>query len=183
MVALKFNDKHDVCPCFDKTHPKSRDFHGMIDFLLNSNLKIALTIDPPVYENHIRKLWSTASYSSDNGPHIQATVGKSIVISEAVIRICLELNDENDNRPISHPNSTFSGTVTSLFPQMLGIQAQFLSSPSPARSVSSRHSEDGPLSHSSESALQSSSSGHSHPDYHLPRPQFGEVEFWQKYVF
>ncbi|KAI3777254.1 hypothetical protein L1987_47052 [Smallanthus sonchifolius] len=55
---------------------------------------------------------------------------------------------------------------------MLGIQAQgdeVLSSPSPARSVSSRHSEDAPLSHSSESAPQSSSSGHSHPDYHLPR--------------
>nr|GEV62299.1 xylulose kinase-1 [Tanacetum cinerariifolium] len=72
------------------------DFHQIVDFIEDSHIRYALTINPNVYVSHIRQFWSTARIETTNkGTKILATVdGKPMTISESSIRKHLKLNDK-----------------------------------------------------------------------------------------
>nr|GEU85858.1 uncharacterized mitochondrial protein AtMg00810-like [Tanacetum cinerariifolium] len=70
-------------------------FEQIIDFLNGSYIHYALTLNPHIYISCIKQFWNTASVKrSDDVTRFQALVDKKkIVISEAVIREILQLDD------------------------------------------------------------------------------------------
>nr|GFD00475.1 hypothetical protein [Tanacetum cinerariifolium] len=73
------------------------DFHIMVDFIVASPLRYALTVKPTVFVSHIRQFWSTARIETiDEGTHILATVdGIQRAVSESSLRHNLKLRDED----------------------------------------------------------------------------------------
>lgn len=59
---LPIAEKHNVLVFFKKAQG-SDDYHGMIDFLINSNLKEALTVNPIINISHINDFWTSAAKS------------------------------------------------------------------------------------------------------------------------
>nr|GEZ99815.1 hypothetical protein [Tanacetum cinerariifolium] len=70
-------------------------FEQIIDFLSGSYIYYALTVSPPIYISCIKQFWNSVSVKrSGDVTRLQALVDKKkIVISEAVIREILQLND------------------------------------------------------------------------------------------
>nr|GEZ97018.1 hypothetical protein [Tanacetum cinerariifolium] len=70
-------------------------FEHIIDFLSGSYIYYALTVSPPIYISCIKQFWNSVSVKrSGDVTRLQALVdNKKIVISEAVIRDILQLND------------------------------------------------------------------------------------------
>ncbi|GKA71666.1 hypothetical protein Tco_0777805 [Tanacetum coccineum] len=76
----------------------SKGFHQIIDFLIASHIRYALTESPTIHISLIEQFWQTASASTlENGDmEITATInGKVKVISEASIRRHLKLEDSD----------------------------------------------------------------------------------------
>ncbi|KAI3755045.1 hypothetical protein L1987_54838 [Smallanthus sonchifolius] len=75
---------------------KSEGFDEMIDFVCQSKIHFALTVNPTIYIPHMEDFWNTVIYSIKQGtPQIKATVdGKDITITEATLRKYLKLQDE-----------------------------------------------------------------------------------------
>ena len=109
MADLVLVDAHNVCAYLVK-HKDNRDFHPIIDFLVNSYIHYALTVHPDVQEDHVRSFWSTAVHSKKNDVlTITATVdGKKIQVTEASIRKYLHLDDEEGITSL--PNQTLFET-------------------------------------------------------------------------
>nr|GEZ82324.1 hypothetical protein [Tanacetum cinerariifolium] len=72
------------------------DFHPMVDFVVASPLRYALTFKPIVYVSHIRQFWSTARIeTTEEGTKILATVdGILRTVTESSLRRNLKLQDE-----------------------------------------------------------------------------------------
>nr|GEV42051.1 hypothetical protein [Tanacetum cinerariifolium] len=64
------------------------DFHPMVDFIVASPLRYALTVKPTIFVSYIRQFWSTARIeTTDEGTYILATVdGISRTVSESSLR-------------------------------------------------------------------------------------------------
>nr|GFC96234.1 hypothetical protein [Tanacetum cinerariifolium] len=73
------------------------DFHPLVDFIVASPLRYALTVKPTIFVSHIQKFWSTARIkTTDEGTHILATVdGIQRTGSESSLRRNLKLRDED----------------------------------------------------------------------------------------
>nr|GEV05920.1 putative reverse transcriptase domain-containing protein [Tanacetum cinerariifolium] len=73
------------------------DFHPMVNFIVASPLRYALTVKPTIFVSHIRQFWSTARIeTTDEGTHILATVdGIQKTMSETSLRCNLKLRDED----------------------------------------------------------------------------------------
>lgn len=95
MAYLTFNPNHNICTILDVNHPNAADFLEAIMFLQDSNLMAALNANRLVYSSHLEEFLSNANVVENNGIiNIHSPVqGTSIVISEAVIRHVLQLND------------------------------------------------------------------------------------------
>nr|GEU51599.1 putative ribonuclease H-like domain-containing protein [Tanacetum cinerariifolium] len=93
--GLDFCDYHNMIAILEKSE-HNVDFHQIVDFVEASHIRYALTINPNVYDSHIRQFWSTARIeTTDEGTKIPATVdGKPRTIFESSIRRNLKLNDE-----------------------------------------------------------------------------------------
>nr|GEV41669.1 ribonuclease H-like domain-containing protein [Tanacetum cinerariifolium] len=85
MVFLLQKSKSDAAEVFEQ----------IIDFLSGSYIHYALTVNPHIYISCIKQFWNTASVKRSNDvTRLQALVDrKKIVISEAVIREILQLDD------------------------------------------------------------------------------------------
>ncbi|GJV44019.1 hypothetical protein Tco_1428555 [Tanacetum coccineum] len=71
-------------------------FAEILDFLRGSNLRYALTANPPIYDSLVKQFWQSAVASTreDGSLEISATVDtKKYIISEASIRDSLQLDD------------------------------------------------------------------------------------------
>ena len=92
---LEFCDSHNMI-AFLKKPKTSNGFHEIIDFLTNSSIHYALTINPRVYIVHINEFWNSASYEESNGiKKIKAKIdNKEVIITENIIRTHLHLQDE-----------------------------------------------------------------------------------------
>nr|GEV81714.1 hypothetical protein [Tanacetum cinerariifolium] len=73
----------------------SKGFNQIIDFLNESSLKYALTVNPIIYVSCIKQFWTTVTIKQVNDvTRLQALVGrKKVVVTEATIREALCLDD------------------------------------------------------------------------------------------
>ncbi|GKA09146.1 putative ribonuclease H-like domain-containing protein [Tanacetum coccineum] len=74
---------------------ESEGFEQIVDFLNESSIRYALTVNPIIYTSCIQQLWATVKVKTVNGEvQLQALVdGKKIVITESTIRRDLQLED------------------------------------------------------------------------------------------
>nr|GEZ29065.1 hypothetical protein [Tanacetum cinerariifolium] len=81
--------------CQENKSNAAEGFEQIIDFLSGSYIYYALTVNPHIYILCIKQFWNTATVKcSGDVTRLQALVDKKkIVISEAVIREMLQLND------------------------------------------------------------------------------------------
>nr|GEY27651.1 ribonuclease H-like domain-containing protein [Tanacetum cinerariifolium] len=93
-MSSLFADTHNVVAILEKSDAVE-GFEQIIDFLGGSYIHYALTVSPHIYISCIKQFWNTASVKrSSDVTRLQAQVDKKkIVISEAVIREILQLND------------------------------------------------------------------------------------------
>nr|GEU75538.1 retrovirus-related Pol polyprotein from transposon TNT 1-94 [Tanacetum cinerariifolium] len=73
----------------------SEGFNQIIDFLNESSLKYALTVNPNIYVSCIKQFWTTVAVKQVHGvTRLQALVDrKKVVVTEATIREALRLDD------------------------------------------------------------------------------------------
>nr|GEW25007.1 hypothetical protein [Tanacetum cinerariifolium] len=93
-MSSLFVDTHNVVAILEKSDA-AEGFDQIIDFLSGSYIHYALTVNLHIYISCIKQFWNTASVKrSGDATRLQALVDKKkIVISEAVIREILQLND------------------------------------------------------------------------------------------
>nr|GEY01380.1 hypothetical protein [Tanacetum cinerariifolium] len=93
-MSLLFDDTHNVVAILEKLDA-AKGFDQIIDFLSGSYIHYALTVNPHIYISCIKQFWKSAFVKrSCDVTRLQALVDKKkIVISEAVIREILQLND------------------------------------------------------------------------------------------
>nr|GFB74148.1 hypothetical protein [Tanacetum cinerariifolium] len=93
-MSSLFADTHNVVAILEKSDA-AEGFEQIIDFLGRSYIHYALTVSPHFYISCIKQFWNTALVKrSGDVTRLQALVDKKkIVISEAVIREILQLND------------------------------------------------------------------------------------------
>nr|GEU58637.1 ribonuclease H-like domain-containing protein [Tanacetum cinerariifolium] len=80
---------------FMHTSDASEGFDQIIDFLTGSYIYYALTVSPPIYVSCIKQFWNIATVKhSADVTRLQALVDtKKVMISEAIIRAVLRLDD------------------------------------------------------------------------------------------
>nr|GFA95778.1 hypothetical protein [Tanacetum cinerariifolium] len=93
-MSSLFADTHNVVAILKKSDI-AEGFEQIIDFLSGSYIHYALTVSPPIYISCIKQFWNSVSVKrSGDITRLQALVDKKkIVISKAVIREILQLND------------------------------------------------------------------------------------------
>ncbi|GJW12325.1 hypothetical protein Tco_1578152 [Tanacetum coccineum] len=95
MAQLKYCDKHNQVG-FLRKPDESTGFAEIVDFLRGSNLRYALTANPPIYDSLVKQFWQSAITTSntDGSLEIRATIDTiRYTISEASIRDSLQLDD------------------------------------------------------------------------------------------
>nr|GFC63261.1 hypothetical protein [Tanacetum cinerariifolium] len=93
-MSSLFADTHNVVAILEKSDA-AEGFEQIIDFLSGSYIHYDLTVSPHIYISCIKQFWNSVSVKrSGDVTMLQALVDKKkIVISEAVIREILQLND------------------------------------------------------------------------------------------
>nr|GEU68443.1 hypothetical protein [Tanacetum cinerariifolium] len=93
-MSSLFDDTHNVVAILEKSDA-AEGFEQIIDFLSGSYIHYALIVNPHIYISCIKQFWNTASVKrSADVTRLQALVDKKkIVISEAIIREILQLDD------------------------------------------------------------------------------------------
>nr|GFA34533.1 hypothetical protein [Tanacetum cinerariifolium] len=93
-MSLLFADTHNVAAILEKSDV-AEGFEQIINFLSGSYIHYALTMSPHIYISCIKHFWNSVSVKrSGDVTRLQDLVDKKkIVISEAVIREILQLND------------------------------------------------------------------------------------------
>nr|GEZ41961.1 hypothetical protein [Tanacetum cinerariifolium] len=73
------------------------EFHQIVDFLTSSPIHYALTVSPTINASYIEQFWATAKSKTVNDvkqSHAKVN-GKTVVISESLVRSDLYFNDED----------------------------------------------------------------------------------------
>nr|GEU75920.1 acetyl-coenzyme A carboxylase carboxyl transferase subunit alpha, chloroplastic [Tanacetum cinerariifolium] len=93
-MSSAFADTHNMVAILTKSNA-SEGFDQIIDFLNGSYIQYAVTVNPHIYVSYIKQFWNTVTVKqSTDVTRLQALVDrKKVVISEAVIRDVLRLDD------------------------------------------------------------------------------------------
>nr|GEX88311.1 hypothetical protein [Tanacetum cinerariifolium] len=93
-MSLTFADTHNMVAYLNKS-VASEGFNQIIDFLNESYIEYALTVNPTIYVSCIQQFWNTIAIKQSNDiTRLQALVDKKkVVITEAAIRDALHLDD------------------------------------------------------------------------------------------
>nr|GEY53601.1 xylulose kinase-1 [Tanacetum cinerariifolium] len=93
-MTLTFADTHNMIAYLIK-FDASKGFNQIIDFLNESSIKYALTVNPNIYVLCIKQFWTTVAVKKVNDvTRLQALVNKKkVVVTEATIRDTLHLDD------------------------------------------------------------------------------------------
>nr|GFA35533.1 hypothetical protein [Tanacetum cinerariifolium] len=93
-MTLTFADTHNMVAYLSKSDA-SEGFNQIIDFLNESYIEYALTVNPTIYVSFIKQFWNTVAIKQSNDvTRLQALVDKKkAVVTEAVIRDVLHLDD------------------------------------------------------------------------------------------
>ncbi|GKE57626.1 hypothetical protein Tco_1496811, partial [Tanacetum coccineum] len=95
MASLKYYDKHNQVG-FLRKPDECAGFAEIVDFLRGSNLRYALTHNPPIYDSLVKQFWQTATASTiaDGTLELRATIDHNeYIITEASIRGHLKLGE------------------------------------------------------------------------------------------
>nr|GEV27625.1 hypothetical protein [Tanacetum cinerariifolium] len=92
---LLFNLTNWCCSISVVRSSTSEGFTQIIDFLNESHIEYALTVNPTIYVSSIKLFWKTVAVKSSNDvTRLQAQVDKKkVVVTEAAIRDALRLDD------------------------------------------------------------------------------------------
>ncbi|GJS89705.1 hypothetical protein Tco_0772341 [Tanacetum coccineum] len=93
-IFPKFAETHNVVAFLEKLE-ESDGFPEIIDFLKESSISYALTVNPVIYTSCIEQFWATAKVQTVNGVRqIQALVDKKrVIVTESSIKRDLYLDD------------------------------------------------------------------------------------------
>ncbi|GJR22515.1 hypothetical protein Tco_0971042 [Tanacetum coccineum] len=95
MAHMGFCDKHNMVAFFQKPSG-SEEFHQIVDFLVGSHIRYALTANPTIYVSLVEQFWQTAIIETltDGEQQITVTVdGHKFAITKASVRRHLQLAD------------------------------------------------------------------------------------------
>nr|GEX33335.1 hypothetical protein [Tanacetum cinerariifolium] len=94
MASLTFVDIHNMVAFFSKSDT-SAGFDRIVDFLNAYTIQYALVVNPTIYVLCIKQFWATATIKKVNDVvQLRALLdGKKVVISEAIIKRDLHLDD------------------------------------------------------------------------------------------
>nr|GFB32956.1 xylulose kinase-1 [Tanacetum cinerariifolium] len=94
MALLTFIDTHNMVAYLSKLDA-SEGFDQIMDFLNVHTIKYALVVNPTIYVSCIKQFWATATVKKVNDVvQLRALIdGKKVVVSEAIIRRDLHLDD------------------------------------------------------------------------------------------
>ncbi|GKA26642.1 hypothetical protein Tco_0712751 [Tanacetum coccineum] len=94
MSSPKFAETHNVVAFLEKP-VESNGFTEIIDFLKESSVHYALTVNPIIYTSCIEQLWATAKVQTVNGVRqLQALVDKKrVIVTDSSIRRDLRMDD------------------------------------------------------------------------------------------
>nr|GFC38384.1 hypothetical protein [Tanacetum cinerariifolium] len=93
-MSSAFADTHNMVTILNKSDV-SEGFDQILNFLNGSYICYALTVNPHIYVSCIKQFWNTVTVKqSTDVTRLQALVNrKKVMISEAVIREVLQLDD------------------------------------------------------------------------------------------
>nr|GEV39739.1 hypothetical protein [Tanacetum cinerariifolium] len=93
-MTLTFADTHNMIAYLTKSNA-SEGFNQIIDFVNESSIKYALTVNPNIYVSCIKQFWTFVAVKKVNDvTRLQALVDKKkVVVTEATIRDALHLDD------------------------------------------------------------------------------------------
>nr|GEZ70712.1 hypothetical protein [Tanacetum cinerariifolium] len=93
-MTLTFTDTHNMVAYLSKS-VASKGFDQIIDFINESYIAYALTVNPTIYVSCIKQFWRTVAVKSSNDvTRLQALVDKKkVVVTEATIRDAFHLDD------------------------------------------------------------------------------------------
>ncbi|GKE13311.1 hypothetical protein Tco_1416862 [Tanacetum coccineum] len=94
MSTPKFAETHNLVAFLDN-FKESEGFEQIIDFMNESSIRYALTVNPTIYTTCIEQFWATAKVKKVNGERqIKALVDKKrVIITDTSIRSYLMLED------------------------------------------------------------------------------------------
>nr|GEY97224.1 hypothetical protein [Tanacetum cinerariifolium] len=94
IMVLTFADTHNMIAYLSKSD-SNEGFDQIIDFLIASTIKYALTINPNIYVSCIKQFWSSVLVKKVNDvTRLQALIDrKKVIITEATVREALRLDD------------------------------------------------------------------------------------------
>nr|GFA15607.1 hypothetical protein [Tanacetum cinerariifolium] len=98
VVGLKVSAvrlKYSQYGCLSQQSDPSEGFNQIIDYLNESYIEYALTVNPTIYVSYIKQVWNTVTIKQSNDfTRLQALVDKKkVVVTEAAIRDALHLDD------------------------------------------------------------------------------------------
>nr|GFA72297.1 hypothetical protein [Tanacetum cinerariifolium] len=93
-MMLKFADTHNMVAYLSKSNA-SEGFNQIVDFLNESYIAYALTINPTIYVSCIKQFWNTVAVKQSNDViRLQVLVDKKkVVVTKSAIRDTLHLDD------------------------------------------------------------------------------------------
>ena len=97
-VNRQFAQKHNLAIDINAIQSTTDDYHGMLDYLVRSRLRFALTTNPPLYESYLRQFWDTV-IQVQIGDHqvLRATVsGHQFQFSAGDLRTILHLGEVSE---------------------------------------------------------------------------------------
>ncbi|GKA10225.1 hypothetical protein Tco_0689658 [Tanacetum coccineum] len=95
MAQMGYRDKHNRVAFLQKPSG-SEEFHQIVDFLVDSHIRYALTANPTIYVSLVEQFWQTATVKTVNDREQQITVtvdGHKFAITEASVRRHLQIAD------------------------------------------------------------------------------------------
>ncbi|KAD4585985.1 hypothetical protein E3N88_23586 [Mikania micrantha] len=113
MADLRFVHDHNMTAFLGEPPAKHSEFKSMVDGLILSPINYAIMEYPPIMTDFVRSFWSTVEESVDADGNI-TIVGKiqghPIIISEQIIRECLQFGDK-DSDPVELDQELVNRTV------------------------------------------------------------------------
>ena len=94
----QFAQKHNLAIDINAIQSTTADYHGLLDYLVRSRIRFALTTNPPLYETYLRQFWNTV-IQVQMGDHqvLRATVNDhQFQFSAGDLRTILHLGEASD---------------------------------------------------------------------------------------
>ncbi|KAD6796339.1 hypothetical protein E3N88_07235 [Mikania micrantha] len=100
MADLRFVPDHNISAYLGDPPQKHSEFKSLIDGLILSPVNYAIMEHPTIFSDYIKSFWSTVTEHTDSNGNISIIgkiQGKSITITEQILRECLQFGDKDSD--------------------------------------------------------------------------------------